>query len=269
MSGYAFECVPLPAARSRAKPRRTGLTMVMDWGEPIGALEDFLALNAPVVDLAKLVVGTARFYPEPYLREKLALYRRHAVRPFLGGQFLEYVFATQGWAGAQTFLAEARRIGLEAIEVSDNCVPLSDADRARMIALARDAGLEVHGEVGSKDVKQDLDQLVRQAEVCFRAGCEIVLVEAAEIAPGGVPDRALIRGLRERLDVARLLFELPGWWIKDTPTAAVFELQKLLVAEFGPDVNIANVQPYMLVNLEALRCGLSVFGPTERVEGTA
>ena len=264
MSAYAFECVPLPVVRSRAKPRKSGLTMVMDWGEPLGALEDFLALNAPIVDLAKLVVGTARFYPEPYLREKLALYRRHAVRPFLGGQFLEYVFGTQGWAGVGPFLAEARRLGLEAIEVSDNCVPLTDAERARMIRLAQEAGLEAHGEVGSKTVKQDVADLVRQAEVCFRAGCEIVLVEAAEIAPGGEPNRALIRAVRERLDVSRVLFELPGWWIKDTATSDVFELQKLLIAEFGPDANIANVQPYMLFNLEALRCGLSVFGPSAR-----
>jgi phosphosulfolactate synthase len=261
---HVFECVPLPVQRSREKPRKSGLTMMMDWGEPLGALDDMLALTAPIVDLAKLVVGTARFYPERYLRDKLALYRRHGVRPFLGGQFLEYVFATQGWEGVGPFLAEAERLGLEAIEVSDNCVPLNDAERTRMIGLALEAGLEVHGEVGSKTAKQDPADLVRQAEVCFRSGCDIVLVEAAEIAPGGVADRALINALRQSLDVSRLLFELPGWWIKGTTASDVFELQKLLVAEFGPDANIANVQPYMLLNLEALRCGLSVFGPSTR-----
>ena len=59
-----FTSVPLPAGRSTTKPRRKGLTMMMDWGLPLGQQEDWLGLLAPVVDLAKLVVGTARLYEE-------------------------------------------------------------------------------------------------------------------------------------------------------------------------------------------------------------
>ena len=38
------------------------------------------------------------------------------------------------------------------------------------------------------------------------------------------------------------------------------------ILEFGPDVNIANVQPDVVIGLEALRCGLSVVGPERRDE---
>ena len=65
-----------------------------------------------------------------------------------------------------------------------------------------------------------------------------------------------------------MLFELPGWWIKGTTTNDIFELQKLFVAELGPDANIANVQPDSVMSLEALRCGLSVVGP-ERADQAA
>ena len=43
-----------------------------------------------------IAVGTSRLYELPYLRRKFALYRKHRIRPFIGGQFQEYVFATYG-----------------------------------------------------------------------------------------------------------------------------------------------------------------------------
>ena len=42
-------------------------------------------------------------------------------------------------------------------------------------------------------------------------------------------------------------------------------MKKLLVSEFGPDVNIANVMPDDIIETEALRVGLGVVGPARRV----
>ena len=100
-------------------------------------------------DLRQLHTGRST---EDYLLEKLEVYREFDVRPFIGGQFLEYVFASPGFSGVWPYCEEARRLGFEAIEVSDNCVPLNDAERIRLIATAIDCGLGVHGEVGSKSV---------------------------------------------------------------------------------------------------------------------
>jgi phosphosulfolactate synthase len=70
------------------KPREKGLSMMMDWGLPVGELEDRLGMIAPYVDFAKFVVGTARLYDEEYLQRKLEIYHAHRVYPFIGGQFL-------------------------------------------------------------------------------------------------------------------------------------------------------------------------------------
>lgn len=261
MSRHPFEMVALPQARSAQKPRRTGITMMMDWGIPLGRLDDLLGLIGPYVDLGKLVVGTSRLYEEDYYRAKLDLYHKYEIKPFIGGQFLEYVFATQGWSGVEPYCAEAKRFGIEAIEVSDNCVPLSDEERARMIRTAIDCGLEVHGEVGSKDAKQTAADLVEQAKICFDSGCEVVLVEAAELLENGAPQRNLIDALRKGLDASKVLFELPGPWIKGTTLTDIYELKKFFIKEFGPDVNLANVLPDDVFELEALRVGLSVVGP--------
>jgi phosphosulfolactate synthase len=256
-----FAMIPLPRGRSSQKPRRRGLTMMMDWGLPLGAQEDWLRLLAPYVDLAKLVVGTARLYEEAYLQRKLELYRTYEVAPFLGGQFLEYVFKTQGMAGVRPFCQEARRLGIAAIEVSDNVVTLTDEERRTLIRTAVDCGLEVHGEVGSKSEDSGAQTLIAQAKTCFDAGADVVLVEGAELLRGGAPNARLIDGLRAGLEVERVIFELSGPWIAGTTLSDVYQLKVFLVNTFGPDVNLANVMPEAVWETEALRVGLSVPGP--------
>jgi phosphosulfolactate synthase len=256
-----FSHIPLPAERSRTKPRRKGLTMMMDWGLPFGQQEDWLDLLAPVVDLAKLVVGTARLYEEDYLRRKLDLYAVHGVRPFLGGQFMEYVFSTQGMDGVKPFCDEAVRLGIHAIEVSDNVVTLDDDERRAIIGTAVECGLEVHGEVGSKSEDSGAETLIAQARVCFDAGADVVLVEGAELLRDGVPNQSLTDGLRADLDTDRVIFELSGYWVPGTHHTDNYRLKVFLVRTFGPDVNLANVMPADVWETEALRCGLSIPGP--------
>ncbi|HYC47962.1 MAG TPA: phosphosulfolactate synthase [Burkholderiales bacterium] len=256
-----FAFVDLPAARSAKKPRMSGLTMMVDFGLPYGQVSDVLEMAGAYIDLGKIAVGTARLYELSYLRRKLALYRLHKVRAFIGGQFMEYVFAVHGEAMLPKYLAEAKRVGFNVIEISDNCVPLTRTQRMSQIRLAREAGLAVFGEVGSKDMKNDARLLVGQAEDCFEAGAEIVLVEAAELIENGKPKMKLIDGIRKGLDMSKVLIELPGPWISGVTLSAVEDMKKFLVEAFGPDVNLANVAPQDIMETEALRVGLGVVGP--------
>jgi O-acetyl-ADP-ribose deacetylase len=82
--------------------------------------EDLLRLAGRYLDFAKIVTGTARLYDRAYLEEKLELYRRAAVRPFIGGQFFEYVLANQGWAGVGPFFAEAHALGEVFVENAES-----------------------------------------------------------------------------------------------------------------------------------------------------
>jgi phosphosulfolactate synthase len=252
--------VPLPAGRS-SKPRRSGLTMIVDQGLPLEQQADLLRLAGEYADLAKIKTGTARLYPEAILVGKLRQYQRQRVQPFLGGQFHEYVFATQGERALGRFYSECLRVGFEAIEISDNVVPLSAAQRRRQIRAARDAGLVVYGEVGSKETLSNPKLLVAQAEDCFDAGAALVLVEAAELVRRGKPNRRTLDLLLEKLNTEKIMIELPGPWIPEVRKCDVEALKKLLVEELGPDVNLANVAPEDLLDLETTRVGLGVAGP--------
>lgn len=261
MAKSPFSNVPLPKTRSTRKPRTSGLTMMIDAGIGLAFQADLLELGGAYVDLAKIKTGTARMYPEKLLLKKLARYRKHRVQPFLGGQFHEYVYATRGPKALAGFYREALRLGFAAIEISDNVVPLTPRERRSQIRAARATGLIVFGEVGSKDTLSNPKLLVGQAEDCFAAGAALVLVEAAELAPNGVPNRKTLKLLGRELDMTRVMIELPGAWIPGVRKCDIEALKKLLIEEFGPDVNIANVPPDDIIDLETTRVGLGVAGP--------
>ena len=105
--------------------------------------------------------------------------------------------------------------------------------------------------------------LIAQAEGCFAAGADVVLVEGAElVADDGSPKADLIAGLRDGIDTSRVIFELAGPWIPGTHHTDVYALKVFLVRTFGADVNLANVMPEHVFETEALRAGLSVPGPS-------
>ena len=259
-----FQFVPLPRERSRRKPRRAGRTMIIDDGLPLAYARDLVALGGAYIDLAKIKTGTARLYPRAQLVRKLRFYKRNRIQPFLGGQFHEYVFATQGEKALPKYYAESLALGFEAIEISDNVVPLTDAQRRKQIRGAVAAGLVVYGEVGSKETLSNPKLLIGQAEACFEAGAALVLVEAAELVEGGRLRKRTVDLLARSLDMSRVMIELPGPWISEVRSCDIEDMKKALVNALGPDVNLANVPAGSIIDTEATRTGLGTAGPPKR-----
>ena len=235
--------------------------MMVDDGLPLAYARDLVALAGDYIDLAKIKTGTARFYPREQLMRKLRLYKKNRIQPFLGGQFHEYVFATQGEKALPRYYAESRALGFETIEISDNTVPLTDAQRRSQIRAAVKAGLTVYGEVGSKETMSKPKLLIGQARLCFDSGAALVLVEAAELVEKGRLRKKTIDLLVRSLDLSRVMIELPGPWISDVRSCDIEDMKKALVHELGPDVNLANVSPLSIVDTEATRTGLGTAGP--------
>ncbi len=235
--------------------------MMIDQGLPAAYIEDLVATVGDYIDFAKFKAGTVRLYSKPVLQRKIEAYKVNNIMPFIGGQFHEYVLATEGAKAIGRFYDEAKRMGFAAIEISDNVVTLTDQDRRDHIRAACDSGLEVFGEVGGKDRRSEPDELLAQARICLSAGARLVLVEAAELVVEGQPDREMLTAIFRGLDPEQVMIELPGPWIPDVRHCDIEVLKKMLVTEFGPDVNIANVSHEEVLDLEATRNGLGVPGP--------
>lgn len=251
-----FEFFSLPSQRSTTKPRKSGLTMVMDWGMSVAEQEDWLSVSAPYVDLIKVVVGTARLYDETTLSAKLRAYKKQRILTFVGGMFLEYVLHEQGLDGAERYIHEAKRLGFEAVEISDNLVPFSEDQRINLIRMVCESDMMAIAEVGSKSTKSSAADLIIQIDTCLEFGAEIVLVEAAELFSSGEPDTKKCEELSTYSHLAKVMFELGGPWIPGTTTHSVFALRLFLIQKFGADVNLANVMPELLLDTEATRVGL-------------
>ena len=69
------------------KPRRSGLTMVVDGGVPFGALRDIVSSAGPYLDFVKFGWGTALVSRE--LGDKIELLRDNDIEFYFGGTLFE------------------------------------------------------------------------------------------------------------------------------------------------------------------------------------
>src|SRR6478736_9134180 len=70
-----------------ARPRTSGITMVMDKGLSVEEAKNFMSVSYPHVDVVKLGFGTS--YVTPNLEEKLEVYRSFDIPIYFGGTLFE------------------------------------------------------------------------------------------------------------------------------------------------------------------------------------
>jgi phosphosulfolactate synthase len=243
MPGPAF--LDLPART--AKPRRTGITHVLDAGIPLCQAADLLDMCAAYVDVWKLGWGVA--YLDPNLDAKLELLAAHRVLASPGGTLLEIAWS-QGRAAE--FLDWARASGFPCVEVSAGTVPMSADAQAGLIAEAAEHFI-VLAEVGAKDpaVRLAPDEWAAAVTRVLDAGATWVIAEGR--ASGTVGIYSASGEVRE--DVVEAMADAAG------TDSLVFEAprshqQAWFVRQFGPDVNLANIRPGGALSLETLRLSL-------------
>ena len=143
------------------KPRKEGLTMVMDTGWPTNFADSLMDQYGEYLDVVKIWDPHLRA-PEAEVRRKIEVYRKHNVRVQPGGIFMEIARIQ----GAETKVMEKLAdLGFDVIEVSGTA---TNAERdmrkeADMVKRAKDLGFAVFGEVGKKFA--DHDQTRRSDEV--------------------------------------------------------------------------------------------------------
>ena len=250
-----FSKIPL-LARSM-KPRRTGLTMMIDWGLGLGAQADYLEVAGEFVDLAKIAVGISGLLPLPLLKQKISLYKQHAVEPFPGGGFLEYAVSI---GQVDQYLRHCMEAGYCVVEVSENFEPLPHEEKTALIKRAReDFGMRVLGETGSKSDKTTAAEMVSDIDRCLGAGADLVLVEALELYDKGV-QRDILAPLLEEAPADRILIEIPGAWTPGINAYDRYELILQLISAVGPDVGLANIEASEVLFVESLRRKYGVAG---------
>lgn len=229
------------------KPRRKGLTLMLDKGLSARQVEDVLEVASDYTDLVKLGWGTAAITPG--LERKLDIYRAADIPAYFGGTLFE-AFYVRGQLDTYCRLLSDLDIGY--VEVSDGSLELHHEDKLSCIRLLG-RNFRVLSEVGSKDKETIMPpykwvQLIRSE---LDAGSWKVICEARESGTAGIfrPNGEVRSGLVEEvvdmIGQDRVIFEAP-----QKPQQVWF------IRQLGPNVNLGNISPEEVIPLETLRLGL-------------
>jgi phosphosulfolactate synthase len=233
-----------------AKPRRAGLTMMIDGGIPQAHFADIVSSAAEYIDFVKFGWGTAVVTSN--LQAKIDVLRDCEVGYYVGGTLFEKYVRQGRFEDFRKFCAD---YGCEHVEVSNGTIELSNSEKASYIRKLAD-DFTVVSEVGFKDPDRS-EQLppskwVEYIREDLDAGASLVTLEARESGKSGIcrPDGKLRFGLIEDvlscgISQDNLLFEAPS-------TA----LQAYFITRLGSDVNLGNVACNSVIGLETLRLGL-------------
>jgi phosphosulfolactate synthase len=229
------------------KPRRSGLTHVIDKGLNLREIEGMFDTGGDYVDIVKLGWGTS--YVTNNLEKKIALYRSLSTPVVCGGTLFEAVYARGKLDEYKSWLVEQR---FSHVEISDGAVDIPRERKLELIAeFAQD--FTVLSEVGSKDAEVNFAPYlwVEWIKEELEAGAWKVITEGREggtagiFRPTGEMRTGLIDEIAHDIDIHDLIFE--------APTKAS---QAWFVKHFGPEVNLGNIPPEEVIPLETLRLGL-------------
>lgn len=229
------------------KPRRHGLTMVMDKGLSIEEVKNFLTINEPHIDIVKLGFGTS--FVTPNLREKIEVFQSHNVPVYFGGTLFEAFLIRNQF---NDYISICKDYNIKYMEVSDGSITIPHAEKCGYIEKLTKYGT-VLSEVGSKDAAHIIPpyKWIELMRAELEAGSSYVIAEAREAGTVGI-----YRGsgeVREGL-VQEILTQIPEESIIwEAPQKA----QQLYFLELiGCNVNLGNIAPSEVIPLETMRVGL-------------
>lgn len=235
------------------KPRKKGITMVLDKGLGLETAESLMNISGDYVDYLKFGWGTSIVHEQDIIKDKVAMYKSHIITPYTGGTLFELAYMNDK---LEEFFQEAHDLGFEAIEVSDGSTTISHDKKLECIESAKKDGFEVLSEVGKKDPGLDkelsLDERIDYMQNELESGSSLIIVEAREGGKNiGIYDKSgnakedEIDYILDNFDGNKILWEAPN---KDQ--------QVFFILKLGNDVNLGNVSTDDITSLETLRRGL-------------
>lgn len=242
---YNFNLLNLPE-RSE-KPRKTGVTMVMDKGISLRQAEDFVSVSADYVDFVKLGFGTS--IVTKHVKEKIKLYKNAGFKVYVGGTLFEAFVVRNKFNDYLKYIDE---LGLDSAEVSDGSIELEHEKKCEFIhTLSKN--YTVLSEVGSKEEGVIIHpaRWIKMMQNELEAGSFKVIAEARESGTVGIFHKngsahtMLINRIVNKVKIENIIWETPQ------KSQQVYFLKL-----FGCNVNLGNIGVEEVIPLETLRLGL-------------
>ena len=229
------------------KPRKSGVTMMMDKGLSLRETENFIDASGHLTDVVKFGFGTS--YVTQNFEEKIKLYKAAGIRPYLGGTLFEAFFAR---GMVKEYLQMLDKYQLDLVEISDGSIIIDHNEKCELIQMMSKERT-VLSEVGSKDsgIIVSPAKWIKWMSNELEAGSWKVIAEGREsgnvgvFRPNGSAHTLLINRIIAKIKPDDILWEAP----KKTQQVWFIKL-------FGQNVNLGNIAPNEMIPLECLRLGL-------------
>lgn len=242
---YNVELTHLP--ERSVKPRKSGVTMVMDKGISLRQAEDFVSVSSDYVDYVKLGFGTSVLTKN--VKEKIKLYQNAGLKVYVGGTLFEAFVVRNKF---DDYLKYISSLGLDSAEVSDGSIELEHDKKCEYISqLAKN--FTVLSEVGSKEEGVIIHpaRWIKMMQSELEAGSDKVIAEARESGTVGIFHKngsahtLLIHRIVNKVKLENIIWETPQ------KSQQVYFLKL-----FGANVNVGNIGVDDVISLETLRLGL-------------
>lgn len=232
------------------KPRKRGLTILIDNGTPLNLFMDTIHSASDHIDLIKFGWGTS--VVTSFLKQKIDCLREYDIEFFFGGTLFEKFLSQNKLAEYDQY---CKMFNCRYVEISNGTIQISNDEKSNFIQdFSQD--YTVLSEVGVKDSltskDQDSNEWIENIHRDFEAGATYVITESRESGTSGlctedgrvrhdVFDQILSSGL----PIENMIFEAPSK-----------KLQSFFISHLGPNVNLANIAFSDTISVETLRLGL-------------
>ena len=129
------------------KPRKKGLTMVMDKGLSLQEAVNLCDSSGHLIDYIKLGFGTSLVSKK--VQEKINVYKEHKIRVYFGGTLFESFIIRKMYDEYRDYV---NKFHLDMVEVSDGCMHMEHDDKCEYIRKLSQE-FTVISEVGSKEAE--------------------------------------------------------------------------------------------------------------------
>lgn len=229
------------------KPRENGLTSIHDVSLSLGDLNNYLDTFSNFIDISKLGIGTA--FITPKLEEKIKLYKKFNIKVCFGGTLFEKFYKQNKIELYKKFLKE-KNINL--VEISTGTIDINLKERLKIVeSFAKE--FEVFAEIGSKDNNKIMPPSEWNYEIIslLNSGASKIIAEGRISGSAGIYRNngelrdGLIHDMLNNVDHNKIIFEAPN------PKS-----QMIFINKFGSNVNLGNIIPNQVLELETQRMGL-------------
>lgn len=232
------------------KPRKQGISCMIDSGLPTGVFRDYIRSHGDYMDYVKFGWGTALVTKD--IEKKIDELQSHNIDYFFGGTLFEFFYSRDQLSN---FVSFVRDHSCKVVEVSDGTIEIPPEQKLKLInELANE--FNVWTEIGYKDQQVSLNmppsKWIEYMNSALAADSQKVIIEARESGTSGIcrPDGEVRLVLIE--DIINSQINLNDV-IFEAPTKA---LQVYFINKIGPNVNLANIPFIDTIPLETLRQGL-------------